>query len=167
MNNISLFDFIHDLDPEDIKKETVAADLSMLLVHSNCSRSQLAEDLGYKKSRVSRILSGDENLTLKTLTKVADSLGYTFDVIFYNKSYPKPKQPWEIDREKRKVDDVLYKTFGNVQQASSYRDIKNIESHKASANTLLNEIESEVLVNINSVESLGLKKHHRRTYDLI
>lgn len=98
MNDISLFDFIDELEPEDVQKEVVAADLSMLLVHSNCSRSQLATDLGYTKSRISRILSGDENLTLKTLTKVADALGYTFDVIFYNENYNQPKQPWHIDR---------------------------------------------------------------------
>lgn len=98
MNDISLFDFIDELEPEDIQMEVVAADLSMLLVHSNCSRSQLATNLGYKKSRISRILSGDENLTLKTLTKVADALGYTFDVIFHNENYERPKQPWHIDR---------------------------------------------------------------------
>lgn len=98
MNDISLFDFIDELEPEDIQMEVVAADLSMLLVHANCSRSQLATNLGCKKSRISRILSGDENLTLKTLTKVADALGYTFDVIFHNKNYDRPKQPWHIDR---------------------------------------------------------------------
>lgn len=103
MNGISLFDFIDDLEPEDIQKEVVAADLSMLLVHSSYSRTKLGADLGYRKSRISRILSGDENLTLKTLTKVADALGYTFDVVFYNHNYQKPKQPWIIDREKRQV----------------------------------------------------------------
>lgn len=103
MNDISLFDFIDELEPEDIQKEVVAADLSMLLVHANCSRSQLATDLGYTKSRISRILSGDENLTLKTLTKVADALGYTFDVIFYNENYDQPKQPWHIDRLNKDV----------------------------------------------------------------
>ncbi len=103
MNDISLFDFIDELEPEDIQKEVVAADLSMLLVHANCSRSQLAKDLGYTKSRISRILSGDENLTLKTLTKVADALGYTFDVIFHNEKYDQPKQPWHIDRLNKTV----------------------------------------------------------------
>lgn len=103
MNDISLFDFIDELEPEDIQKEVVAADLSMLLVHANCSRSQLATGLGYTKSRISRILSGDENLTLKTLTKVADALGYTFDVIFYNEKYDQPKQPWHIDRLNKTV----------------------------------------------------------------
>jgi len=102
MNDISLFDFIDELEPEDIQMEVVAADLSMLLVHANCSRSQLATNLGYKKSRISRVLSGDENLTLKTLTKVTDALGYTFDVIFHNKNYDRPKQPWTIDRENKK-----------------------------------------------------------------
>lgn len=103
MNDISLFDFIDELEPEDIQKEVVAADLSMLLVHSDYSRTRLGTDLGYGKSRISRILSGDENLTLKTLTKVADTLGYTFDVVFYNKNYPKPKQPWNIDRDNKKL----------------------------------------------------------------
>ena len=118
MNDISLFDFIDELEPEDIQKEVVAADLSMLLVHSDYSRTRLGADLGYGKSRISRILSGDENLTLKTLTKVADALGYTFDVVFYNKNYPKPKQPWNIDRDNKKL---------NISNKVSARKVFNLE----------------------------------------
>lgn len=166
MNNISFFDFIDDLEPEDIQKEVVAANLSMLLVHTKCRRSELAKALGYKKSRVSRILSGDENLTLKTMTKVADSLGYTFDVVFYNKSYPKPKQPWEIDREKRKVDDMFYKTFGDMHKLSTYRNIEKIKSKKFIGRTL-NSTDNKTHISLNTDNNFNLNIHNRRTYDLV
>jgi transcriptional regulator with XRE-family HTH domain len=40
------------------------------------SRKQLAERLGVSKSTISRILDGNRNMTLETLTKVAFALGY-------------------------------------------------------------------------------------------
>ena len=39
------------------------------------SRKQLAERLGVSKSTISRILDGNRNMTLETLTKVAYALG--------------------------------------------------------------------------------------------
>lgn len=47
---------------------------SLMELH-NLSKKQLAERLGVSKATVSRILSGNRNMTLETLTKVAYALG--------------------------------------------------------------------------------------------
>lgn len=77
------------------KKEEVAASLVMLLAHNDTSRSKVAEITGIKKSQVTRILSGLENLTLRTIHEVCKAVGYEFDVVFREKSQAKPLQPWQ------------------------------------------------------------------------
>lgn len=85
----------YDINLAEVNMELVASDLALLLRHSNTSRTEIAHKLGWRKSRVTRVLSGDENLTIKTLSQFALALGYTFDVVFHNADYPKPKQPWQ------------------------------------------------------------------------
>lgn len=101
MSEINLLDGFSTLDATEIQMELVASDLALLLRHTGLKRTDLARELGVKKSRITRILSGEENLTIKSLTSVAEALDYTFDVVFYNKNYSKPKQPWTVEREKR------------------------------------------------------------------
>lgn len=103
MNKLDVFDDGHDIDMSDIQMELVASSLVSLLKHSGSSRAQLAGKLDCRRNRVTRILSGDENLTLRTISSVAEALGYAFDVVFYNKDYAKPKQPWHIDRLNKAV----------------------------------------------------------------
>lgn len=100
MNKVSLIGDEYDVDISVIKMEQVASHLVGLLHHCKVSRSELAKELGWKKSRVTKVLSGDENLTIKTITAITHKLGYDFDVIFHNKNYEKPKQPWRIDRDR-------------------------------------------------------------------
>lgn len=103
MSNVSIFGDTYDIDMSVIQMESIATDLVFLLKHSGLSRSQLASKLDWKKSRVTKVLSGDENLTIKTITSVAECLGYGFDVVFYNEKYDQPKQPWHIDRLNKAV----------------------------------------------------------------
>ena len=108
-NELSIFDNIYDVDMSVMQMESVATDLVFLLKHSGLSRSELANKLDWKKSRVTKVLSGDENLTIKTITSVAECLGYGFDVVFYNENYDQPKQPWAIDRENKAIQpEVVY-----------------------------------------------------------
>ncbi|WP_298980184.1 helix-turn-helix domain-containing protein [uncultured Psychrobacter sp.] len=129
MSEINLLDEFSTLDATEIQMELVASDLTLLLRHSGLKRSDLATILGVKKSRITRILSGDENLTIRSITSVAEALDYTFDVVFYNKNYPKPKQPWTIKREERlktKVKEKLDTSY-NIKSAflskNSFREI--------------------------------------------
>ncbi|EEY78937.1 DNA-binding helix-turn-helix protein [Acinetobacter calcoaceticus RUH2202] len=100
MSKVSLIGEEYDVDMSIIKMEQVASHLVGLLRHNKISRSELAQKLGWSKGRVTKVLSGDVNLTIKTITTITQKLGYDFEVVFHNKNYEKPKQPWQIDREK-------------------------------------------------------------------
>lgn len=99
MSNFSFLDDRYEIEKSLIQIELTANRLIFLLKHSGLTRAELARKLGWKKSRVSKILSGDVNLTIKTITNISEALGYEFEVVFYNSNYPNPKQPWQIDRE--------------------------------------------------------------------
>ncbi len=44
------------------------------------SRADLAQSMGVSPGRVSQILSGEDNLTLRTLSSVVDALGAGFEI---------------------------------------------------------------------------------------
>ncbi len=69
----------------ELAKVAVAADLSVLLAKSNCTRSDLAKRLGWSRARVTQVLSGEGNLTIETVYAVAQALGHTFDLVFRKK----------------------------------------------------------------------------------
>lgn len=77
------------------KKDDVGTDLASLVSFADVSRTGLAETLGYEKSRITRILSGMENLTLRSIHDVCKAVGYEFDVIFRKKIESKHLQPWQ------------------------------------------------------------------------
>jgi transcriptional regulator with XRE-family HTH domain len=72
----------HEGLTEELKAVDVAADLTLLLNHAGVSRAELASKLGWSRSRLSQVLSGQKNITVQTLAKVAAALGYTFDTVF-------------------------------------------------------------------------------------
>ena len=109
-----------ELELEFVQMELVANSLVFLLRHSGMSRTDIAHKLGWKKSRVSRVLSGDENLTIKTISQFVEALGYTFDVVFYNQNYLRPKQPWQIDNELVTIPKPKY--LMQMQTADATRD---------------------------------------------
>ena len=58
-NKLFLFSCEHE-DISIVKMEQVASHLVGLLRHSNMTRSEIALQLGWKKSRVTKVLSGEE-----------------------------------------------------------------------------------------------------------
>jgi transcriptional regulator with XRE-family HTH domain len=95
----SLFADLPPTDPFEDKKESVGVDLIALLVSSGHKRSDLADKLGWSKSRISNVFSGKNNLTLKTVWEVSKAVGYEFDVTFRQADKPRAIQPWEIQHE--------------------------------------------------------------------
>ena len=94
-------DMFSDLEPLsafEIKKDSVATQLAALMAHCGKNRSEMAEELGWMKSRVTRILSGHGNLTIKTICEFSTHLGYDFDVVFHSYDQRRPLQPWQIQR---------------------------------------------------------------------
>lgn len=79
----------------DSVKIDVSVMLCSLLEKADISRSQLAEKLAWKPSRVTRVLSGDENLTLKTIFEVCHAAGMTYDVVVRKINEHQALQPWQ------------------------------------------------------------------------
>lgn len=94
-----MFDGIEPLTAFEVKKDAVATQLTGLMLHCRKTRSDMAAELGWQKSRVTKVLSGNNNLTIKTICEFTGLLGYDFDVVFHGRDEPRPKQPWQIHRK--------------------------------------------------------------------
>lgn len=79
----------------EIKAQDTGLTLARALAESGKSKADLARDLQWKPSRVSRVFSGEGNLTLRTLFKVTTALSLDFDVVLRKKQQPRAAQPWE------------------------------------------------------------------------
>lgn len=93
-----LFDF-SDVPLYCFIQEYSAINIILLMRHCGYDRKTLAKELKMKPRHLNKILSGDKNLSLKDICKISEHLGYTFDIVFHNKDYPNPTQPWQIDKE--------------------------------------------------------------------
>lgn len=94
IGDFDFFDF-SDVDPVEVKKSAIANDLCALIAHENLSRVKLARKLNWKPSRLSRVLSGKQNLTVRTITDIAVALDYDFKIYFHKKTEVLHVQPWE------------------------------------------------------------------------
>lgn len=90
-----MFSHLPEMDMCDLKKDQIAAELAALMSFSGKSRSEMADCLNWEKSRVTRVLSGRANLTVKTIQEYCSALGYDFDVIFRLSTEDRAKQPWQ------------------------------------------------------------------------
>ncbi|WP_316782999.1 helix-turn-helix transcriptional regulator [Streptomyces sasae] len=68
--------------------QQATASLAGLLAGLNKSRSDLAKAMGVSPGRVSQIMSGDANLTVRTLAAAAEALGAGVEIRFY--AHPQP-----------------------------------------------------------------------------
>lgn len=66
----------------ELKAQEVAVDLASEFAKSGMTQKELADQLGWKPSRVSKVLHGASNLTLKTLFEVCEALNIEFDIDF-------------------------------------------------------------------------------------
>jgi transcriptional regulator with XRE-family HTH domain len=94
-DDLDLFPDLEPLHPFDIKKDELAANLSALMSYTKKTRSELARELGWGKSRITKVLSGKNNLTLRTICEFTTCLGYDFDVVFRTLVEKRPEQPWQ------------------------------------------------------------------------
>jgi transcriptional regulator with XRE-family HTH domain len=111
-----LFAELDELDPFDVKKEELAAQLAALLSHADINRTEFAAICKWKKSRVTNLLSGDANPTFKTLWEFAKCLGYEADINFRHPNKALTKQPWHIEKlEVRQTITLEYMTNSYLQ----------------------------------------------------
>lgn len=86
--------------------------INRILENKGWSQTDLKEEIGWSKARVSQVLSGDENLTLKTVAKLEDALDE--DIL---------KVPLAEDREEKHVSDLLEVMRGSVFEESDRHQI--------------------------------------------
>jgi transcriptional regulator with XRE-family HTH domain len=60
-----------------------ADEVTWYMSENKISRADLAQSMGVSPGRVSQILSGDENLTLRTMSSVVTALGAELDVTLH------------------------------------------------------------------------------------
>ncbi len=65
---------------EELLFGEATANIDGILESLNIPRSELADRMGISRGRVSQMLSGERNLTLRTLAAMAWALGYEFDI---------------------------------------------------------------------------------------
>ena len=66
----------------ELKAQEVAVSLASAFAQSGMTQKALADQLGWKTSRVSKVLHGASNLTLKTLFEVCEALNIEFGIDF-------------------------------------------------------------------------------------
>lgn len=62
----------------ELKAQEMAVELAAAVAEAGITHKQLAEKLGWKTSRVSKVLHGATNLTLKTLFELCEALELDF-----------------------------------------------------------------------------------------
>ncbi|MCD9047144.1 helix-turn-helix domain-containing protein [Luteimonas sp. MHLX1A] len=91
----------------EIKAQEIATDLARALHEAGMTRTQLAEKLDWKPSRISKVLGGGANLTLKTLHELCEAIGLEFDVILRGSRQARAAQPWEVPHIKNDIRRLL------------------------------------------------------------
>ena len=78
-----------------LRRDKVAVDLSIALAESGKTRQSVADKAQIKLSQLSRQLAGETNLTLDSIGKICEAIGYDFDVVL-RQTHDKPAlQPWQ------------------------------------------------------------------------
>ncbi len=95
----------------DIKAREIATDLARALHESGLSRTELCERLGWKPSRMSKVLGGGTNLTLKTLQQLSGAMGLELDMILRDPGQQRAAQPWEA----RHLEGDIHRLHGEAQ----------------------------------------------------
>jgi len=105
------------------KAQKVAVDLVKMVAQSNFSQAELAEKLGWKASRVSKVLHGATNMTLKTLCVITEALDMDFDVIFRSSSCNVQAQNWENRNQLlQRIKDMHVESEKNLNQSRANLD---------------------------------------------
>ncbi len=103
----------------EIKAQEVATDLAHALHESGMTRTQLGEKLDWKPSRISKVLGGGTNLTLKTLHHLCEAIGLEFDVILRRPRQARAAQPWEVSHLQHDIKRLHEETIRNNTQSQA------------------------------------------------
>jgi antitoxin component HigA of HigAB toxin-antitoxin module len=77
------------------KREDVGITLTGMLHAFSMSRADLARQLDWKPSRVTRALSGRENLTINSIAEIVHAVGLDFDLVLRERAQARGLHCWE------------------------------------------------------------------------
>jgi len=77
------------------RKAAVAAHLAIVVAKSDWTRAKVAQAANISAAQLSKQLSGSVNLTLDSISKFCDAVGWDFDVVFRPSGQPEAIQPWQ------------------------------------------------------------------------
>jgi transcriptional regulator with XRE-family HTH domain len=107
----------------EARRNKVAIDLSIAVAESGRTRQAVADKAGIKLSQLSRQLSGDTNLTLDSIGKICDAIGYDFDVVLRKQGTKSALQPWQQPWSRENV----FQLFVNFDRQSKIKHFLEFE----------------------------------------
>jgi transcriptional regulator with XRE-family HTH domain len=114
----------------EAKAQDVAIALASAVERAGLSRAQLAKKLDWKPSRVTKVLTGSSNLTLKTIFEVCHAVGLEFDVVLREAS----EQTEIIDPSKHQA--VHREAMNNLHRSRQLLELAAQMHRKVSQNAL-------------------------------
>lgn len=130
----------------EIKKIETAAAMSALLVFCKKNSAYIAKKLNKTPSQISKTLSGDQNLTIKTILEFSLALDFDFDITFHSQKYSKPKQPWHVEQDRLLFLDILDYMSNSLELVDNSKNksdfyVKNLcNGHKNKARKNLHDM---------------------------
>jgi transcriptional regulator with XRE-family HTH domain len=106
----------------ELKAQEVAVALAAIVAKTGMTQKDLADKLGWMPSRVSKILHGSTNLTLKTLFQLCEAVETDFDIQFGSVSDLK-KELEIVEVKHKQVDSMLNLLWQKKQDAIPAMDI--------------------------------------------
>lgn len=120
------------------KKHLLLLIFCALIHHSGVSRAELAEKLDWKLSRISKVLNGSQNLTIKTMVELAVALDYDFDIHFHKINEHRSLQPWEDNLLTHFLNEIEVKMIDIPMDIHRFKNIHS-DSKSYQVQTLINE----------------------------
>jgi len=171
-----LFDDLEPISRFEFDKISWAASLCSALAHKKISRSDLASTIGYSRGRITKILSGDENLTLKTISTLSEALGLGVELSFINEHNIKASQPWVLGITEARLKTHSESCHGQYITSTPYGSnvmlhlyatpISEVSTNKSSHAMLEQLIESKKVA-INQVPNFQLPLNMRQQISTI
>lgn len=98
------------------KAQDIAIKLASAVSEAGLNQAQLAEKLEWKASRVSRVLTGSTNHTIKTMHQICQAVGRDFDIVLRRPH----EQSLVVDQDYRHA--YLVEASNNLEQSKVLLD---------------------------------------------
>lgn len=136
----------------EIKAQSVAIDLVKAISHCGLTQSEVAKKLNWSPSRVSKVLHGSSNITLRTIYAITEALELQFDIIYRSKTDECSSQPWDTTVRVSKalltckeIEKLQERTQNNYKQSEAMLDIAKTLNRRSWCTARTTTVSSEIL----------------------